>query len=78
VDLQNYKGKWAGVGHGNREFFGPCEMASKQKASAIWGPKNSDSDGSTFKNIHLMRLYLYCLLVKEARRKGHGIIDLLK
>ncbi len=34
---------WAsgrGLGPGNREFFGPCEMASSPQASAIWDPKN--------------------------------------
>ncbi len=34
---------WAsgrGLGPGNGEFFGPCEMASSQYASAIWDPKN--------------------------------------
>jgi hypothetical protein len=28
-----------GLGPGNREFFGPCEMVSSRKVSAIWGPK---------------------------------------
>jgi hypothetical protein len=28
-----------GLGPGNRDFFGPCEMASSCPASAIWGPK---------------------------------------
>ncbi len=27
-----------GLGPGNRDFFGPCEMASSRLASAIWGP----------------------------------------
>jgi hypothetical protein len=26
-----------GSGPGNRDFFGPCEMASSCQASAIWG-----------------------------------------
>jgi hypothetical protein len=30
-----------GLGPRILEFFGPCEMASSRKASAIWGPKNS-------------------------------------
>jgi hypothetical protein len=30
-----------GLGPGNRNFFGPCEMASSRQASAIWGPKKS-------------------------------------
>ncbi len=29
-----------GLGPGNRDFFGPCEMASSRLASAIWGPKS--------------------------------------
>jgi hypothetical protein len=28
-----------GLGPGNQDFFGPCEMASSRKASAIWGTK---------------------------------------
>jgi hypothetical protein len=37
----HYEGKWEGVGlgPGNRDYFGPCEMASSRLASAIWGPK---------------------------------------
>ncbi len=27
-------------GRGNRDFFGPSEMASSRQASAIWGPKD--------------------------------------
>jgi hypothetical protein len=34
-----------GLGSGNGEFVGPCEMASSQQASAIWGPKNSRFPG---------------------------------
>jgi hypothetical protein len=34
-----------GLGPGNREFFGPCEMASSQLMSAIRGPKNSRFPG---------------------------------
>ncbi len=34
-----------GLGPGIREIFGPCEMASSRKASAIWGPKNSREGG---------------------------------
>jgi hypothetical protein len=30
-----------GLGPGNRDFFGPCEMASSLYASALWGPKKS-------------------------------------
>ncbi len=29
-----------GLSPGNREFFGPCEMASSRYASAIWDPRN--------------------------------------
>ncbi len=28
-----------GLGPGNQDFFGPCEMASSRQASAVWGPK---------------------------------------
>jgi hypothetical protein len=28
-----------GLGPGNRDFFGPCEMASSRQASAIWAQK---------------------------------------
>ncbi len=28
-----------GLGPGNRDVFGPCEIASSRQASAIWGPK---------------------------------------
>jgi hypothetical protein len=38
-------GKWEGLGPGNRDFFGPCEMASSRKASAIWGRKKSRKGG---------------------------------
>ncbi len=34
-----------GLGHGHREFFVPCEMASSRQASVIWGPKNSRFPG---------------------------------
>jgi hypothetical protein len=34
------RGSGRGMGPGNGEFFGPCEMASSRQASAIWGPKN--------------------------------------
>jgi hypothetical protein len=27
------------LGPGNRDFFGPCELASRRYASAIWGQK---------------------------------------
>jgi hypothetical protein len=26
----HYEGKWEGVGPGNRDFFGPCEIASSR------------------------------------------------
>jgi hypothetical protein len=35
--LQGHVGE--GVGHRNRDFFGPCKMASSRQASAIWGQK---------------------------------------
>jgi hypothetical protein len=28
-----------GLGPGNQDFLGPCEMTSSREASAIWGPK---------------------------------------
>jgi hypothetical protein len=28
-----------GLGPGNRDFFGPCEIALSRQVSAIWGPK---------------------------------------
>ncbi len=30
-----------GLGPGNRDFFGPCEMSSSRQASAVWSPKKS-------------------------------------
>jgi hypothetical protein len=33
-----------GLGPGNRNFFGPCEMASRE-ANAIWGLKKSRFPG---------------------------------
>jgi hypothetical protein len=40
----HYEGKW-GLGTGNLDFFGPCEMASSRQASAIWGPNKSRFTG---------------------------------
>ncbi len=32
-----------GLDPGNRDFFGPCEMALSHWASAIWGPLESSA-----------------------------------
>jgi hypothetical protein len=34
-----------GLGPGNRDFFGPCEMASSRKVRVILGPKKSRFPG---------------------------------
>ncbi len=34
-----------GLGPGNQDFFGPCEMSSSCQASAIEGPKKSRFPG---------------------------------
>jgi hypothetical protein len=34
-----------GVGPGNQDFFGPCDIASSRQASAIWDPKKSRFPG---------------------------------
>jgi hypothetical protein len=36
-----------GLGPGNQDCFGPCEMASSRQASAIWGRKQSRFPGPT-------------------------------
>jgi hypothetical protein len=41
------KASGQGMGPGNQDFFGPCEMASSRQASVIWGPNSQDFQGST-------------------------------
>ncbi len=45
ADRVHYEGNGRGLGPGNWDYFGPCEMASSRKASANWGPKKSRFPG---------------------------------
>ncbi len=35
----HYEGKWRGLGPGNQDLFGPCEMASSRLGECHLGPK---------------------------------------
>jgi hypothetical protein len=39
------RASWRGLGPGNRDSFGPCEMALSRQQSAVWDPKKSRFPG---------------------------------
>jgi hypothetical protein len=57
----HYEGKSDRVEPGNRDFFGPCEMASSRWVSAIWGPKSRDLYPSVHNMTSAIELYSNCM-----------------